>query len=515
MERAREQPVSESRLSKFDCAAGVALIAGAALLWLAPGRLDSIDGQLRYEVSKNLLWHGSPDLRDPALPGMIAGAVRRSSYALGPSLAGLPLVWLGFLLGGELEAQFLFSLTTPLFGAVLAGLLVLSYRRLGLTPKQSAAWALLSVLATSVLPTTLSIFDQVQEAVWLLAATLTLMRAKRTSDFAFAGLCAGLIVFWQTGYIVLIPGFALALVPFKALRDRDEWRRTLPFWVGLAIGPLLAALYNYYRFDDVAQIASSGGPPRLANPLVGLAVLLISPGKSILLYCPAVLLGLIGIAEFSRRSPLAARFAYVAMITQLLFVSSLLFCAGDWAWGPRYLTVTLPLLMLAAPFGAARLAKSAVITLLVLSASVQLLGIAIDHHRFFFDRNLEPQFWTDRSFYFHESALFARPGEIAESFSKSFTQPKALFPSPYPELPTYTTFGPPQRLLHVSHLWQEQYPGLYWPRPWPLWSRLFGTYDRVLLMRYTEALLLLLLLAGAGLCLSSLRKLAGAHAGSR
>ncbi len=487
---------------------GVVLVTTALLVWLSPGRIDMIDGQIRYEVGKNLLLHGSPELRDPALiMGRTGGGPHYSSYALGASLAGAPAIWLGHFLGSELEAQFLFALTTPLFAAALAGLLVVAYRMLGLSARQSVAWAFITVFATQVLPTSLTFFDQVPEATLLMAAVVLLMRARTPVAFAVAGLFAGAIVFWQTAYVVLVPVMALSLVTRSSWSDRSERLAVLAFWGGLAVGPLSAAAYNFFRFTDVSQIAVSAGPPRLANPLVGLAVLLLSPDKSLFLYSPAVLLALPGLRELWRRASRTARFAFGVTASQLLFVSSLLFCAGDWCWGPRYLAVTLPLVMLAAPFGAARLNKGVVVGTVALSLTIALLGISLDHHQFFFDRNLPAQFWTDRSFYFRESALAARPFELAESLTRSFApSAKALFPGPYPELPTYTTFGPPPGSESFAFQWQERFPGLYWPRPWPLWSRLHGTFETVPLLRWMERFSIVMLICGLVILWRSLLK---------
>lgn len=500
--KSEQRPVGD-----FPLVIGVVLLSMSLLLWLSPGRIDMIDGQKRYEVAHNLVLHGTPDLREPVLIAHSPSGSRYSSYALGGSLAGLPLVWLGLSVGTELHAQFLFSFTTPLFGAALAGLLVVAFRRLRLSASAGAFWAFAVVLATQVLPTALSVFDQVQEATLLVAAAVVLMRAHTPVAFAIAGSLAGLIVFFQTAYVVLVPVMAIALLRRNDLRNRATWLSMVAWWGGLTIGPVLGALYNDYRFGTISQITTSQEPPRLENPVVGLAILLLSPGKSVFLYSPAIVLALFGIKRFWREQPLVARFAGAIVIAQLLFVSSLPFVAGDWCWGPRYLAVTIPLLMLAAPFGAARLGRSISAALIACSLAIQLLGISLDHHRFFFDRNLHPLFWEDRSFYFENSALLARPTEIADSFTWRRQGPlNGLFPGPHPQLPTFATFGPPNNWLHLSHLWQRAFPGLYWARPWPFWARLYGTYEQAPLLRHTEFLLAAAALAGGALLWSRLRQ---------
>ena len=78
-------------------------LVSAALLWLgctalyfltAPGRLDMIDGGIRYEVTSSLLEAGTPAIRNAAIPG-VPGRLGQhySYYPIGSSLIAVPFVW--------------------------------------------------------------------------------------------------------------------------------------------------------------------------------------------------------------------------------------------------------------------------------------------------------------------------------------------------------------------------------------------------------------------------------------
>jgi hypothetical protein len=157
-------------------------------------------------------------------------------------------------------------------------------------------------------------------------------------------------------------------------------------------------------------------------------------------------------------------------LIQLGFVSSLRFFGSDWAWGPRYLVVTLPLWALAFPFvEKATIGRSVAGAVVALGLVAQLLALSIDHQRFFFERALADFFWAhDPWSYFRHSALLARPGEIALTLRDGVPKTVRWFaPGPYPHLVTYAIFGNARRAL--APLWIRQFQVFYVPRPWPLW----------------------------------------------
>jgi hypothetical protein len=125
----------------------------------------------------------------------------------------------------------------------------------------------------------------------------------------------------------------------------------------------------------------------LALPVwIGLRGLLFSPGKSLFLYSPWLLLAIPGIVLFARRH---GRHAFLValfpMLVIWLYSMKLVWHGGG--WGPRYLVPILPLLALStAPVvewcldraQSARLARVALASLAAVSIGVQCLGVAKD-----------------------------------------------------------------------------------------------------------------------------------------
>jgi hypothetical protein len=107
----------------------------------------------------------------------------------------------------------------------------------------------------------------------------------------------------------------------------------------------------------------------------------------------------------------------------------------------------------------------------VLGLLVQLLGLSVDHQRFFFERELTVYFYVvDPWFYFKHSALVARPGEIARLVRHGVPETATQFaPGPYPDSVTYTIY--PGVVREPLPRWMRRYQVFHVPRPWPLWMR--------------------------------------------
>jgi hypothetical protein len=445
-----------------------------------------IDGQFRYEVAVNML-DGHPVVRDPALHwGTLPGrhGSRYSYYNASGSVAGFPLVWLGRVTKHSDETQrFLFSMTSAVAGGLLASAMYLFYRSLDVERRAALAWTAVSAFGTLLWPLSASTFDQAQHALFVLLA-IQLGRASARLASMWLAVAAGITVAallnYQETYLLLVPALALSTIQWKPGSGliQGSFGRCCGFLSGAVIGILAWLMYNAARFGNPVfffdKLSNDSHPPLFGNPAVGLLSLAFSPGKSILLYSPPLLLGFLGVRRLWRRDPPLGLTLVVVSAIHLLFVSSLRFFGSDWAWGPRYLVVLLPLWALAFPFvDTATLRRGMVGTVVALGIMVQVLALTVDHQRFFFERALPDHFWAeDRWFYFRESALLARPGEIAVSLRDGVPRTARWFaPHPYPDSLTYAIFGNPRR--EFAPVWMQQFQVFYLPRPWPLWMRAF------------------------------------------
>ena len=516
------------RSANLWLAAGAFLAVLAVYVLANPGRIDLIDGQVRYEVTLNWLTMGRPVLMDPGL-AHLSGVIRRkgfaySTYGAGASVAAMPFVWVGTFYDtppGE-ATRFLFSLTTSVFGALAVGVLYLFYVELGVAAKKALACTGIAAFATLLWPASETSFDNAQHACLVLASVFFgFLSGKRQSRrlAALGGLVAGLLLTYQEYFALIIPLLALStLDPSFWLRDEGVGRARVllrPLWLLLkfdfqgairefknpgGLSPeevsafhracwrcglfLLATLpgaalvvgYNLLRFGSVFESAKFGHAvhpayPLFGNPVSGLLTLLVSPGKSFLLYSPSIVLGFAGVRRLWRHKPQIAFVVIAASVVLVLFISTVSFPGGDWCWGPRYLAPLIPLWALAFPFITIKNAcrRGLVTGIVGLGLIVQCLAVSVEHQRFFFERGLPDFFWaTDPWFYFKHSALAARPGE-ALSLLEGPPSGATSF-NTYNNPPTYTTLGPPRGIPRSrAPQWMRQFKVFYVPRPWPFW----------------------------------------------
>jgi hypothetical protein len=183
------------------------------------------------------------------------------------------------------------------------------------------------------------------------------------------------------------PFFAAAPVRQRYARDlvarlRRRWRPLLAFALPVLVAGAAIALINDLRFGSA--LALHGVPDHRVAPNVlsgrweGLFGNLFSPGRSLFLYSPPVLVGLFAFTHFYRQHRREAMlFASVAVVS-LLFCSLLRWWVGGWAWGPRFLFAITPLLMIpCAPWLQTRARVAALVLALVVGIGVQIAGVAI------------------------------------------------------------------------------------------------------------------------------------------
>jgi hypothetical protein len=465
-------------------------LACAALLWFgcsaayfltAPGRIDIIDGGIRYSVTASLIERGSPEVRERSYrPVKGRGGKPYAFYPLGTSLTAVPLVLLGAWLGhGSLESkQFAFSMTSVPFAAAVVALVFLIYGRLRYSLSQSLTWSLAVAFCTMLWPYAGSTFDVTLQAFWLTLGVWSAVEALWATSYGWAllsGASFAMLINIQEIYVMLAPCVAAAF-PLTRRSVLAKLRHPVVPVIGLGvlIGVMLVCAYNALRFGNPLDTGRTTVPhPLFGVPLVGLYGLVVSPAKSIILYCPPIVLALIGLRRMMAFEH--CRFAPVfgCLVLHLTLVSSLRFWAGEWAWGPRYLVASLPLACIGLPYswpGGTR--RNLKLLVCGLGFAVQVLAISVDHHRFYYDRSLSSFFWTNESVMYKQSPLFSRPFELIEVIEgRDLAGVRALTPAIRPMSMTSSTFGPPPEDVGRMPEWMREYLVFVVPRPWALWSR--------------------------------------------
>ncbi|HET6263175.1 MAG TPA: hypothetical protein VFG99_13200, partial [Chloroflexia bacterium] len=336
----------------------------AALLLLTLGFLNAFDSDRMYQVVGGFAEYGRPS-RYPSLDAF-------TKYGFGLPLVAVPFYWLGklgTLFGAAYEpvTRFAVSMTNLPLLAVTCWVLYRASRRFA-TVGIALAVAGTYLLATPALNYARTFFSEPVGALLLLGSTLLLVprageRAPTQRRVLVAGMLLGGMVWLKPAFAVFLPLPGVLVLLMAALHARSEGatRGELLRQVFLAgalfsVGPIIAALgqvlYNWLRFAPLADAWLRTGyerEPGFSTPLlVGLEGLLLSPGKSMFLYAPPLLLAPLGMWLMWRRGAYPGRVA-VALIAAHTFMG-LVFNAtwwawtGNFAWGPRLIMPLFPLL---------------------------------------------------------------------------------------------------------------------------------------------------------------------------
>ena len=312
------------------------------------------------------------------------------------SFSGPPLGSEPMRFGGDIEIWFV-NLTNVVLTALIGVVFFRIQLLLGVGARGAALVALALGLATYVGPFSSGFLRHPAEALFILAAFYFLLRARRepASGLRFvwwAGVMSAFLVQARIAGALALPGLLgfyaydrwqkLAPASNGADRLRTLCAAAVPVAVPLVLSALVHGAVNHIKFGSVIGYYAHGIESRFGTPLLyGLHAFLLSPGASLFVFSPLLLL-----LPWLAREALAEIRAEWAAVTTIA-LSYLLFYArfDDWhglpsAIGPRYLMALTPLLLL--PLGrwlerTGRVGVCAFGALVVAGLVVQFLHVAV------------------------------------------------------------------------------------------------------------------------------------------
>lgn len=285
---------------------------------------------------------------------------------------------------------------TMIASATAAALAVAGFHRaalsLGAAPRVALTVSLLLGGATILWTYGTTLYGEAWQAaafVWAAALLLDARAGARQARFEVIAAAVLLAIAGLTKVtsLVFAPGFVVA-----ALVDRSApMRRRLDAATCLALGIALAVAvhvaWNLHRFGAPFDFGYDWGetiprPPARAFDAGdlprGLVVLLLSPGKSLFLWAPALVLALSRLPAFWRRERAGAIGLAVSAGAGLIFFGAYLFPEGGYCHGPRHLLPIVPLLLLpAAEPGLTALRRSRVVACATIGLAMALLSTAV------------------------------------------------------------------------------------------------------------------------------------------
>ncbi len=334
----------------------------------------------KYRVAQSIVEEGDFSFRPTATRNVIGvGGQTYSVYELGQSVAAIPFYIIGRILSVFFPVSdsnwitlLLVGLLNPLLTALTGVVLFETCAQLGFGQRTSLLLALAYGLGTIAFAYAKGFAREPLLGLWLLLAFYAVYRFRQTNRAVWllaAGIFAGLLAFTKFIQAIAIP-FLIAYIVAVIYSNRRRATAQSLGAIAIFILPSLVMLatqilYALARFGTLyGGIAGTEKNPvewiveliGKSQPLVAIGGLLFSPEKSVFLYSPLIILGLLAWCEFFRRN--AHEAALLLALALAAFTSNILrpdWDGGTW-WGPRYLAQMTPLLVI--PIGA-RLGDSA------------------------------------------------------------------------------------------------------------------------------------------------------------
>lgn len=448
-------------------------------LFSAGGSLTSTDAVVAFDVTRNILEHGTvattrdligleafrgPDGRYYSpfgiaqsiynvpfylagttfvrMTGITAGkadSIPKASVAVGQTLLVAVIVWQVFSLSLALTGQLIpagMAAVTAAFGSVLW-----PYARFG--------------------------FNQPLAAVTLVAAVAWALRGARQKapgTIAMAGWA--LAVSLMTRHEMVLAAIPIGL---WLLTSASDWtagvRRVMAFAPGVLAGVGAWLTFNAVRFGnpfDSGYLRDS--VPGFGGSMVdGLFGLLFSPGASLFLYSPCAVFGVVGLGLLWRRDRSAAGLLWSVALVFLLFYATLGNWIGGRSYGSRYLVIVVPFLaagwavLLAGLQNRARMLAFAVVT--SLSMLVQLPGVLVDYAKVSQAASGSSDGFStvERQWSWHASSLALNSRALVTAVPDNLSYVAGWRPAPVPTAPA----GPDDRSFSQQFAFSLDFWWLY------------------------------------------------------
>ncbi len=298
--------------------------------------------------------------------------------------------------GGDIEIWFT-NLTNVFLTALLGVVFFRASVLYGARVRTAVVAALALGLATYVGPFASGLLRHTAEALFMFSALYFVMRDMRheaggNANAWWAGCMLALLVQCRLAAGLALPGIVglyllgrwrrIAEVGESADRVRSVVSAIVPLAVPLALSGALYASVNFIKFGSVFGQYGAGIGGRFETPLgYGLHAFLSSPGASIFVFTPLLLLLPWLMGDWFRRSRAECLAVAVVFLSYLLFYAQF----SDWhghptALGPRYLMAITPLLLLPLALwldGGVRWRLAAFGLLVAVGFFVQFLHVAV------------------------------------------------------------------------------------------------------------------------------------------
>jgi hypothetical protein len=332
-----------------DGLTATALFVGVLCVYIAvfQGHLQIYDTQSMMGVTEHLIDQGSLVSQG----GSWHVDTKYAPYGIADSLLAAPLYAFSKVIGGFAGMA---NMINPILTAFSVVLVFRVARALGWRAFHGFIAAVGFGLASMALWYSTQLLSEPGVTLCVLAIVLGIIRWGQGSTWAplWIGLAAASAIQFRSDSVFTVWVAFLAIPLFVSWAAIWSRRSLLQVLVPMAVSLGFLGWYNELRFNKVF-VGTYGPNGGFVTPLWhGLDGLLLSPGKSLFVFDPLTVMGVIGLVVlFVGRA--GVRHRPFGVLCLLLVVPRLLFFAkwGIWdggvVWGPRFLLPVVPVLTLA------------------------------------------------------------------------------------------------------------------------------------------------------------------------
>ncbi len=404
MNAVSQSPASLSQSGKIPWRLVISFFLFLTFLFLitSTGRVHTIDEVSAAYQTESLARHGTTAVPQAIGANWFYGEMDRFGRPQTPYPPGQPVGSIPWFLFGQFASKNFpgvpadaHDLVSDLFltggsaldSALAATLALIIFLRMKISTGKSVAAAGMLALASPLAAYSAWFFSEPLATALLIGAAGALFAGDAsvlvpTKRAAIAGVLLGAAMWVRPTHVIAVVAFLIALYV------RDRMKAIAPGIVLSAIVGFAGAAYlwrNNYLFGSFFNF---GYPPvtqggKALNSFntpffTGLFGYLFSPGKSIFIFAPLVLLAIFGWRNLWRKNRGLATLAWLTPVIYILFFATYTQWEGGYCYGPRYLLPALTLCGLAlgsALENTGRWVRVSAIALFVVGFLVQAIGV--------------------------------------------------------------------------------------------------------------------------------------------
>jgi hypothetical protein len=309
---------------------------------------------------------------------------RLVAWAAGVPRRPLPdgIAW-EFLVGGITTLAMAFAAALAVSGFYRA------CRAVGATAARSLALSVLLGAATMMWPYATTLYCEAWLAalfVWAAALLFEARRAPSRGRIVAAAVLLAVAGLTKPTALVIAPAFVVAVLLERTLEPARRRTVALALMAGILAAAAAHIAWNIARFGAPLDFGYNLGGMILREPAHsfrvqeiprGLFVQLLTPGKSLFVWAPPVLLSVLCLRDGRHRERALVAGLLTATAGALVFYAAFLFPEGGYAHGPRHLLPLVPLLMLPLAVADASVPRRAFATAAAIGVAVSVLAVSV------------------------------------------------------------------------------------------------------------------------------------------